>query len=360
MVKKVFAKLIGYVHILLSIFYLLKAKYSQKAHIQNIYILCAHGAGDYLMATSAIKAIGKIHQQKEVFIIFTRSEAYLLAQLNSIHKSHNLVMLDDVVRESHQVDLLICLSGPSRDTLKLINRVKPKKIIGFIFSFMIISSFTKSTVTNYLFENHVKRNDEVVKKLSAKPDGKIHFELANTHILNLGHTAKIGLYFPYIKKQKTLPRSVLVEFAQFLVASVRYEKVCLFNYQGETDDFKDLASRIVGQPDTFSNFSWESYSDWEGLLKILFSLDKVVCTDSVVFHLCNALEIPVVGIFGPTNPNNYVPHDFKGEIVTYNVGPKYCYYGVGHNKCIKNGCADRCDFMSQILKVDLEAAILSK
>ena len=357
MVKRVFAKLIGLVQVLLSIFYLSKAKYSKKAHIKNIYILCAQGAGDYLMATSAIKAIGKIHQQKEVFILFTRGDAYLLARLNNMHKSHNLLMIDDVVRGFHQVDLLICLSGPSKDILSLINRVKPKKVIGFIFSFRIFSSFTKSTTTNYLFENHIKRNDEIVKKLTAKPDGKIHFDFLDAHILNREHTARIGLYFPYVKKQKTLPRSVLVEFTQSLVAGDRYETVCLFNYQGETDDLKDLSSCIVGQPNTFSNFSCVSYANWEELLKILLALDKVVCTDSVVFHLCNALEIPVVGIFGPTNPKNYVPHDFKGEIVTYNLGPNYCYYGTGYNKCMKKGCVDRCYFMSKLTKHDLEELI---
>jgi ADP-heptose:LPS heptosyltransferase len=346
MVKRVFAKLIGLVQVLLSIFYLSKAKYSKRAHIKNIYILCAQGAGDYLMATSAIKAIGKIYQQKEVFILFTRSEAYLLARLN--------------VREFHQVDLLICLSGPSKDILSLINRVKPKKVIGFIFSFRIFSSFTKPTTTNYLFENHINRNDEIVKKLAAKPDGKIHFDFLGAQLPNRGCTARIGLYFPYIKKQKTLPRSVVVEYVRSLVSGDRYKTISLFSYQGEADDLKDLASSIVDQAIISSEFSCVSYANWEELLKILLTLDKVVCTDSVVFHLCNAFEIPVVGVFGPTNPKNYVPNDFKGQIVTHNLGPSYCYYGVGHNRCIKDGCVDRCDFMSKITSVDLERAILDR
>ena len=354
MVKRVFAKLIGLVQVLRSIFYLSKAKYSKQAGIKNIYILCAQGAGDYLMATSAIKAIGKIHQQKEVFILFTRSEAYLLARLNNIHKSHNLLMIDAVVRGFHEVDLLICLSGPSKDILSLINRVKPKKVIGFIFSFKIFSTFAKSTNTNYLFENHIKRNDEVVKKLTAKPDGKIHFDFLDADILNREHTARIGLYFPYVKKQKTLPRSVLVDFTRSLGAGDRYEAVCLFDFEGEIEDLEDLSSRIVGPPNTFSNLSYVSYANWEDLLKILLALDKVVCTDSVVFHLCNALGIPVVGIFGPTNPKNYIPNGFKGNTVTHNSGPQYCYYGTGYNKCMKKGCVDRCYFMSAITKYDLE------
>ena len=97
-----------------------------------------------------------------------------------------------------------------------------------------------------------------------------------------------------------------------------------------------------------------SYANWEDLLKILLALDKVVCTDSVVFHLCNALGIPVVGIFGPTNPKNYIPNGFKGNTVTHNSGPQYCYYGTGYNKCMKKGCVDRCYFMSAITKYDLE------
>ena len=357
MIKRVFAKLIGLGQVLRSIFYLSKAKYSKKIPIKNLYILCAQGAGDYLMATSAIKAIGKIHQQKEVFVVFTRSEAYLLARLNNIHKSHNLLMIDDIVRGFHQVDLLICLSGPSIDVLKLINRMRPKKVIGFIFSFKIFSTFTKSTNTNYLFENQIRRNDEVAEQLLAEPDGKVHFGFLDGRRLNREHATNIGLYFPYIKQQKTLAPSVLVEFTHSLFASDRYEKICLFDYAADADNLKNLQSTIVGLPNTFSNISCVLYANWEELLKILLALDKVVCTDSVVFHLCNALEIPVVGVFGPTNPNNYIPLGFKGEIVTCNPGPNYCYYGTGYNRCIKNVCTERCYFMSQLTNHDLENAI---
>lgn len=357
MLKRVFAKVIGWIQVVISFLNLSKAKYLKDKSIENIYILCAQGAGDYLMATSAIKSIAEIHEKKEVFIVFTRGEVYSLAQLNRIHELHNLVMITDVVGGFHQVDLLICLSGPSKDILSLINRVKPKKVIGFIFSFKIFSTFAKSTNTNYLFENHIKRNDEVVKKLSAKPDGMIHFNFLDAHILNREHTPRIGLYFPYIKNQKTLPRSVLEDFMRSLGAGDRYETVCLFNFQGETDDLEYLSSRIVGQPNTFSNLSYVSYANWEDLLKILLALDKVICTDSVVFHLCNALGIPVVGIFGPTNPKNYIPNGFKGNTVTHNSGPQYCYYGTGYNKCMKKGCVDRCYFMSAITKYDLEEHI---
>jgi ADP-heptose:LPS heptosyltransferase len=357
MLRRVFARLIGAVQVLLSNFYLSKAKYSKDSHVENIYILCAQGAGDYLMATSAIKAIGEKFQQEQISILFARDEVYLLARLNKVHKSQNLMMIDEVVQGGHKVDLLISLSGPSRDVLSLINRVKPKKAIGFIFSFKIFSTFSQSTPKNYLFENHIKRNDEVARKLTATPDGTIHFDFLDAKFLKREPPTNIGLYFPYVKKRKTLPRRVLVEFAQSLVAGDRYETVCLFDYEGEAEDLKDLSSCIVGQRDRIGNFSCVSYENWEELLKILLGLDKVVCTDSVVFHLCNALEIPVVGIFGATNPMNYVPYDFKGQVVTHNLGPNYCYYGTGYNKCMKRGCVDRCHYMSRLTKHDLEESI---
>jgi ADP-heptose:LPS heptosyltransferase len=357
MIRLIYTKLKRVKQNFLLMLYLTKTRYSIKTPIKKIYILCAQGAGDYLMATSAIHAISKSHQECDIYIVFTRSEAYLLAELNDIHCSHNLLMISEVISGSHEIDMLISLSGPSIEVVTLINRTRPINVIGFIFSFKIFSSFDKSTNINYLFDNHIKRNDEIVKKLSAEPDGNIHFTYLNVDNPNQEEVRKIGLYFPYVKKQKTLAPKILVEFSQSIIIGGKFDAVCLFNYEGEKDKVKEIFSIIKSQSNEYSNISSELYDNWRELLKILQMFNKVICTDSVVFHLCNALDIPVVGVFGPTNPNNYVPNNFTGGVVTHNSGPKYCYYGTGYNKCMKGGCVDRCNFMSKITTYDLEDAI---
>jgi len=63
----------------------------------------------------------------------------------------------------------------------------------------------------------------------------------------------------------------------------------------------------------------------------------IVSGDSFPLHAASALSIPVVGIFGPTNPNRNGPFNKKDKIAFSELGCSYCY----KHTCDKLDCLKR-------------------
>ena len=324
--------------------------------VRNIYILCSHGAGDYLMTTSAVKAIDEQYKGASIVMVFQRKEALLLARLNTLHESHELRMVADVLSDVNQIDLLIVLSGPSAEVFDIINTGRVRNAVGFVFSFRIFSNFFHRARLNYLFDNHIFRNDEVARELQSSPDEKIHFVLRYAPIRS-NKGSSIGLYFPLLKKQKALPVETLLGLGKLILTSNKYETAHVLNFSGEEHLYSEFFTKLDSQLGKNLIFKEAIFGNWEELMLVLCSLDKVICSDSVVFHLCNALSIPVIGVFGPTDPKNYIPEDFQGNLISHNSASKHCYYGTGYNKCLREDCVDHCYFMHQVSETDFRTLV---
>lgn len=333
-----------------------KRRVLSPTEVRNIYILCTHGAGDYLMTTSAVKAIDEQYKGVSIVMVFQRKEALLLARLNTLHDCHELRMVADVIADVDQIDLLIVLSGPSAEVFDIINTGRVRCAVGFVFSFQIFSNFSHRERLNYLFDNHLYRNDEVARKLQSSPDEKIYFLLRYAPSRS-NKVSSIGLYFPLLKKQKALPLEILLELGKLIVTSNKYEAAQVLNFSGEEHLYSEFFTKIDSRLGKNLIFNEAVFGNWEELMSVLCKLDKVICSDSVVFHLCNALSIPVIGVFGPTDPMNYIPADFQGTVISHNSASKYCYYGTGYNTCLRGGCLDHCYFMRQVSEADFQTLL---
>jgi heptosyltransferase-2 len=81
-------------------------------------------------------------------------------------------------------------------------------------------------------------------------------------------------------------------------------------------------------------------TDLIDLLAIFRAASVVVTHDTASLHLPQLVGTPVVGIFGPTNPAERIPHDFSGSVLWggESLPCRPCYDGRVYGVCRSNIC----------------------
>ena len=298
---------------------------------KNILIICGHGAGDYLLASSAIMALNNKFRDSSVTVIFTRKEALELAKVNDLHKRHNLIFSRDINLITEKQDIAIILSGSSPEVINILSFLQPKAMIGFIFSFKIFSSIKNiSDTKDYLFENHIQRNDQIIHLLGGSPTGNIEF--ANSS-LQSNKKNIIGNFLPITKPLKALNTEQIFEVVDRQIKSGQYLYVYHLVFKDEYLTNKDFYEQLKNQI-ADDSFKIKVFSNWIELIDLMVSCKKIYCIDSVAYHIANGLNIDSLCIFGPTNAKNYIPNNSVGHTINLNESEIHCYYGTGHKKCI--------------------------
>lgn len=312
-----------------------------------MYVLCLHGAGDYLMATSAITAI--CDQFKDVFFVYARDEVRSLAACNVQHRFAGSVAIGDLASMVSRKNptLFISLCGPSLKISRLLLLRKWIFFIGFLDSFVVKTNFLspKSEAIDYLFYHHIRRNNRVVESY-AKCSVKVDIVFRSQQEPPVVRT-KILLYFPTEKAIKSWP-DVRVEQLRSAIAA----ETCL---DGSVELLRFNRSPEIENRD----LSYRDFSTWHELIEALNEAALIITLDSVVFHLAQAHSIPVVGIFGATNPRNY-SFPKESTITLVNRRNRYCYYGHGFRRCqnATERCTSICNNMLNVTVEDaLEAAV---
>jgi len=343
-------------YITLISYLLKKFLFKNTVSFNHICIYCGHGAGDYLMATSAIDAIYKKYHSSRISIVFFRSESMELAEINNLHLGKELFLLNDNRYKPSDIDLFIVLSGSDENALKFINTYKPKNILGFIFNFNIFSSIKsiEDDKRSFLFENHILRNDFIVKKIFADPSGEIIFNLDNLK----KQKRTLGNFLPISKSLKSLDESVIRNLIEKQIQLPLYTKVQLFVFKDEYHKYENFYTELSVGFDT-SCFELCIFNNWSELINLLQGCLKIICLDSVAFHLSNGIGLNNIGIFGPTDAKNYIPKEYSGSYINLNTGPVHCYYGTGYKKCICNKTPKslRCKYMDKLDIKDIIALI---
>ncbi len=88
-------------------------------------------------------------------------------------------------------------------------------------------------------------------------------------------------------------------------------------------------------------------------IELLREAAVVISNDSGPMHLAAAVATPVVGIFGPTNPNKWRPWSEQGRAVTSDGCPKApCYYLSAMPRCDAGDCLGRISVSQVTAAVD--------
>ncbi|MEP6762756.1 MAG: glycosyltransferase family 9 protein [Gemmatimonadaceae bacterium] len=79
------------------------------------------------------------------------------------------------------------------------------------------------------------------------------------------------------------------------------------------------------------------------LMSLLQSADLLITHDSGPLHLAIALRRPVVALFGPTSPVEFVPHGANVTVLTraHELACAPCYNGTAYAECSNNLCIAR-------------------
>lgn len=102
-------------------------------------------------------------------------------------------------------------------------------------------------------------------------------------------------------------------------------------------------------------------TDLKKLLAIFHAASLVVTHDTASLHLPQLVGTPVVGIFGPINPSERVPHNFLGSVLWGGAGLtcRPCYDGRFYGSCKANTCLQQVSVES-VFKVVAEWLAASK
>lgn len=246
-----------------------------------------------------------------------------------------------LVRRCHQVDLVV--EEKSLLSMLLQRFFKPAEILfpslpderkppGQRERIHLVDEFCKSFGLNSLEKQSVQLDvsrralQEVVKRLREE-----HIYGKPFVVLHTGPTWKV----------KEWPEDKWNELIVELKEHYRIEAIQIGEDRtpyGETRK----SPRIAGTR------NWVGTLTMDQTLALLSLADLFLGVDSGVLHLAGAVNTPMIGIFGPTDPACFLPRNNRAAGITSNVPCLGCHHdsrGPGH---WQTGCANNIQCMSQL------------
>ena len=282
----------------------------------NVYILLPNGAGDLLMSLSAIKFLFSIYKEKIIFL-YCRNEVSTLLEL---YYDKDLIKNYLHIDSFGNNDLVIALSGPPPGLITKLIRSNCN-YHGFVYDLKIRSSIINSNSVDFVEFNHIRRNNYVVESLFNLTNSLKDFIPAplvnvkqNKLVLNR-KINKIAIYMPQNKIRKAFPKDKIIILIQEL--SKKYE-VNLISYEKELFDSEFINNIKV---------EIKIWTNWRNLITLLKGYDSIITVDSVVYHLCNSLNLNFIALFGWTSSLALKTSNSKGNHIDYSNPVNPCYSG---------------------------------
>tara|TARA_B100000900_G_C20557982_1_gene707620 strand:+ start:59 stop:1147 length:1089 start_codon:yes stop_codon:yes gene_type:complete len=282
----------------------------------KVYILLPNGAGDVLMSLSAIRFLFSKYNKKIIFL-YCRNEAGTLLEL---YYDKNLIKNYLLFDSFENNDLVIALSGPPPGLItKLISC--NCNYHGFVYDLKIRSNITNNKSIDLVEFNHIRRNNCVVESLfnlKNRLSDLIPPPLINVKknkLTKMRRNNNIAIYLPQNKIRKAFPKDKII----FLIGelSKKYE-VNLISYEKELFD-SEFINNIKVQIKIWSN--------WNDLITLLQDYDSIITVDSVVYHLCNSLNLNFIALFGWTSSFALKTSNSKANHIDYSNPANPCYSG---------------------------------
>jgi ADP-heptose:LPS heptosyltransferase len=304
--------------------------------------------GDVLCTLPALSRMRGAHPQAQITCVIQEPYAQLVQALNldlrtiGLARTETLTGLFRGLREVRRVnaDLVCSMSPAKRNAILALGSKAPRKA-GYL---------------RYLNARIQYLHNSPVHVIGAKPAARVsygreHLSLRAMKVCDaLGIPESAALPTPAIRREK-LDEAAL-KIAPFL-QSVRGSYVVLhpfagWNYkQWPVENFIGLASRIIDEihESVVVICEEQERSRWEAALKgrsnigglHLFSSTSLLETSALVqgasvmvgndsgpLHLAALLEVPLVGLFGPSTPELTAPHTSRGVFLYHPVHCSPC------------------------------------
>lgn len=293
--------------------------------VKKILVIQLYGLGDYLMSSPAIREIKKLFPKAKLSVLtkgFVGSAVELNPFVDEViagKKSFN--ELKNLLQEK-KFDLIICLNKSVESSLLALNSGAPFRL-GYLKDFTVRSNF-KPFKEIYSGKVHwVDFYLNVAKALGAKNPSK-------EYVLEIGKKdlQKISLL---LKKKGTKKKDYLVmlspavrqgaeskawqngkwtELANELIEN-RKAKIVFSAFGSEVETVNEIKKGIK-KKDRVIELNNLSLEEFTALIK---RMDLLVSVDSGPMHIGFALKVPVIALFGATNPRLLFQFNERNRLV---------------------------------------------
>lgn len=329
-------------------------------NVQRILLLPLCGLGDAVCYLSSIRAIRRQYPEAEITVVVATSQAKEILQdaeleLNVFvfnRRTHRGLrnickfvldfrrerfdfVMSRAPRNSIRIPILAFLSGAKTRVGASSER------ISFLYNRKVDVQFDVHSVEKYRqllagIGIHVPF-DEFRPKLempkharesAAKLWKEVGFD-SESRVVGIASGADDNLRGKWNPAIKRWTVEAFAGVVKWLVEEARY-RVVMFGVHEESD----LANKIAATANvevvdlcgktSIGNLQW-----------LLCNCAAIICNDTGIMHIASALEVPVVAIFGPTNPASFGPIGNRHRVVQASAPCAPCF---PNPTCLSNEC----------------------
>jgi ADP-heptose:LPS heptosyltransferase len=271
---------------------------------QNILILASNSTGNNIFCTPAIRLLKKHRPQVHIDVVALNT---LCAEVFDGNPAINKVFVIDSRRafdkRAQGYDRVICLNANARK--KLGDVQTDMDMIGGLSGdhhhaeqlLQFMAGLLQCEVTDedrtYFIHSTPDRADALLKDAGLKPDDL----LISIH-LGCGTTKLHGWKFFYSKRaddKKLWPVEQYVRLGQALLASNPRIRIAITGTRNESFLARQFEREVPG---TINLVGKTSVADLHALMQ---RVHLFIAHDCGVFHVAAATDVPIVGLYGPTN-----------------------------------------------------------
>jgi len=129
---------------------------------------------------------------------------------------------------------------------------------------------------------------------------------------------------------KNWPPEYIEKLTRLIVTSLSYEVVLI----GDEKSLKITRRLNLNHPKVINLCGRTTLKE---LIYVIKKLNLLITPDSAPLHMALALEIPVIGLFGPTNPSRHIEKNENLFVIFKKLDCSFCY----RHKCKKKECMKR-------------------
>lgn len=316
----------------------------------KIIILALSGIGDALMFTPAIRELRQIYPNARIDAVVMYSgvkDIYSrLDWLDNIYhfnfiKENSLNAIKFVSRFMGEYDVSINVYPSNRKEYSIISfliAAKHRLAIKYLRKDFVNLGFLNNLRVEENDKLHnVEENIRLIEKLSNKKIteiGKLQFNL-NQDDINFAEeyfiSKKISnknLFIGFHPGCSTLKnhanrRWSTEKFGHLASKLIQRNGASIFVFGGKEE--ADLKNEVVNHANSKNIFTVETESLTQ-TAAIMKKMNVFVTNDSSLMHVASALELNVIAVIGPTNPNYIHPWKTNYRLATLNLDCSPCFY----------------------------------
>lgn len=303
------------------------------------------GLGNFVLKTPMLLQLKKMYPNSEIHLITGNSFGieYLLKNSNLINKTHELKMTSSYIKKifffiqlrSYKFDVLFLPFDAAPNFLlygsffaniskRVLHVFENSKKISFFKKKLIIKQLLGTTLLVSLKNNthEIDLNFDLLEALYDKP-----FERKYDTFVSIVPNPQVLLKWQLIKKQyvviqagaanglydvKRWQTANFIAIIEKIISNTTLKVVLV----GDSGDYKKailpIVEHFINNKQVINTAANTSIND---LLNLLQNANLVVCHDSGVMHISNALQTPLIALYGPTDFERTRPLAATSEVL---------------------------------------------